>query len=87
MNAFRLVGLAPEPFAPYFALSDEQLAERGIRRVVADRKPGFPCRISLMAPARPPSIEKIPRPTSSVLTVEENRAAASKAASLRLDGA
>ena len=48
MIAFRLVGLAPEPFAPFFALTDEQLAERGIRRVVADRKPGFPCRISLV---------------------------------------
>jgi hypothetical protein len=48
MNDFRLVGLAPEPFAPFFALTDEQLAERGIQRVVADRKPGFPCRISLV---------------------------------------
>jgi len=48
MNAFRLVGLAPEPFAPFFALTDEQLAERGMHRVVADRKPGFPCRISLV---------------------------------------
>ena len=48
MNAFRLVGLAPEPFAPIFALNDEQLVDRGIRRVVADRKPGFPCRISLV---------------------------------------
>ena len=48
MNAFRLVGLAPAPFAPFFALTDEQLAERGIQRVVADRKPGFPCRISLV---------------------------------------
>jgi Protein of unknown function (DUF1203) len=48
MNAFRLVGLAPEPFAPLFALTDEQLAGRGIRRVVADRKPGFPCRVSLV---------------------------------------
>ena len=48
MNAFRLVGLAPEPFAPFFELTDEQLAERAIRRVVADRKPGFPCRISLV---------------------------------------
>jgi hypothetical protein len=48
MNAFRLVGLAPEPFAPFFALTDAQLAERGGRRVVADRKPGFPCRISLV---------------------------------------
>jgi hypothetical protein len=41
-DAFRWSGLAPEPFAPIFALTDEQLAERGIRRVVADRKPGFP---------------------------------------------
>jgi uncharacterized protein DUF1203 len=48
MNAFRLLGLAPEPFAPLFDLTDEQLVERGIRRVVADRKPGFPCRISLV---------------------------------------
>ena len=48
MNAFRLVGLAPEPFAPFFELTDEQLAERAIRRVIADRKPGFPCRISLV---------------------------------------
>src|SRR5688572_20436124 len=48
MNAFRLVGLAPEPFAPLFALTDEQLAGRGMHRVVADRKPGFPCRISLV---------------------------------------
>jgi len=48
MNAFRLVGLAPEPFASFFALTDAQLAERGIHRVVADRKPGFPCRISLV---------------------------------------
>ena len=48
MNAFRLVGLAPEPFAPLFDLTDEQLVARGIRRVVADKKPGFPCRISLV---------------------------------------
>jgi len=48
MNDFRLVGLAPEAFAPFFALTDEQLAERGIHRVVADRKPGYPCRISLV---------------------------------------
>lgn len=48
MNDFRLVGLEPESFAQLFALSDEQLAERSIRRVVADRKPGFPCRISLV---------------------------------------
>jgi len=48
MNDFRLVGLEPESFSQFFELSDEQLAERSIRRVVADRKPGFPCRISLV---------------------------------------
>ena len=48
MNDFRLVGLEAHSFAPLFDLSDEQLAERSIRRVVADKKPGFPCRISLV---------------------------------------
>ena len=48
MSAFRLVGLDPAPFAPFFDLTDEQLAERAIRRVIADQKPGFPCRISLV---------------------------------------
>ena len=48
MNDFRLVGLAREPFAPLFEMTDEQLAARSIRRVVADHKPGFPCRISLV---------------------------------------
>lgn len=48
MNDFRLVGLAPNTFAPLFDMSDGELAARSIRRVVADRKPGFPCRISLV---------------------------------------
>ena len=48
MNDFRLVGLEPTQFTPLFDLTEEQLAERSIRRVVADRKPGFPCRISLV---------------------------------------
>ena len=48
MNDFRLVGLASEPFAQLFALTEEELAARSIRRVVADRSPGFPCRISLV---------------------------------------
>lgn len=45
--SFRFVGLAPEPFAPLWALDDAALAEREIRRVVADSDRGFPCRISL----------------------------------------
>ncbi|MBI1329587.1 MAG: DUF1203 domain-containing protein [Alphaproteobacteria bacterium] len=44
---FRFQGLPSERFAPLMALSDAALAGQGIRRVVADEKPGFPCRVSL----------------------------------------
>ena len=44
---FRISALAAETFAPLFALSDAELAGRGMRRVVADDHPGFPCRVSL----------------------------------------
>lgn len=42
---FRIQGLPAEQFAPLFALSDEQLAEQGAVRRVADGP--RPCRISL----------------------------------------
>jgi hypothetical protein len=45
--ALRFTGLEPDQFAHLFSLSDAELAERGIFRVTADAKPGFPCRISL----------------------------------------
>lgn len=45
--SFRITGLAPEPFQHLFALSDAELAARSAVRRIADRKPGFPCRISL----------------------------------------
>ena len=44
--AYRIEGLAPEPFEPLFAMSDAELAARNARRAVADG-PGYPCRISL----------------------------------------
>ena len=34
-------------FAPLFTLDDADLAEHGAKRVIADRNPGFPCRVSL----------------------------------------
>jgi hypothetical protein len=43
---YRIEGLAHEPFAALFAMSDGELAERNARRAVADG-PGFPCRVSL----------------------------------------
>jgi hypothetical protein len=45
--SFRITGLSPEPFRPLFGLSDEELAARGVRRYVADSKPGFPDRVEV----------------------------------------
>jgi hypothetical protein len=45
--SFRISALDRDEFAPLFGLSDAQLSERGIVRRVADRQPGFPCRVSL----------------------------------------
>ena len=47
MSSFRLVGLTPDNFQPFFAMSDDELAALGARRVVADEPIGFPCRVSL----------------------------------------
>lgn len=44
---FRFQGLSVAPFQAAFALSDEELIRRGMRRMVASAKPGFPCRVSL----------------------------------------
>lgn len=48
MPSFQLIGLPIEPFAPLFALSDAELAQRQAQRVVATAKPGYPCRVSLV---------------------------------------
>jgi hypothetical protein len=44
---YRIRGLDPEPYRPLFALSDEQLEERGMKRMTVT-SPTFPCRISLV---------------------------------------
>lgn len=46
--SFRITGLPAEIFRPLFALSDAELVARGaVRRIADDRKPGYPCRVSL----------------------------------------
>ena len=46
--SFRIKGLPAETFAHLFALSDEELAKQGaVRRIADDRRPGYPCRVSL----------------------------------------
>lgn len=47
-NGFRVVALNGDAFAPLFSLGDAELRERGMRRLVADSTPGFPCRVSLV---------------------------------------
>lgn len=44
---FEIRGLNPAHFLPLYGLSDEALAAKGARRVIADRSPGYPCRITL----------------------------------------
>ena len=44
---YRITGLDPEPFRPLFALSDEELENRGMRRMTVTNG-GFPCRVSLV---------------------------------------
>jgi hypothetical protein len=45
--AYRIEGLAPQPFESLFSMNDGELAERGARRVVAPSSRGYPCRVSL----------------------------------------
>lgn len=45
--SFRIRGLEPEPFAPLFALDDEALAAKGMRRMVCDAPRSAPCRVTL----------------------------------------
>ena len=45
--SFQIHALPRDTFAPLFALSDDALRDRDIRRVVADGRPVYPCRVSL----------------------------------------
>ena len=47
MVSFQLEGIPYRPFAPLFALSDQELQKMNARRVIADAQPGYPCRVSL----------------------------------------
>ncbi len=53
--AFRIQGLAAEPFQHLYGLNKEALAAHGARRVVAQSQPGYPDRIELRdaAPGEP----------------------------------
>jgi len=44
---FRIAGLPLAQFQPLFSLDDNELAQKGVHRMIVDAKPGFPCRVSL----------------------------------------
>jgi hypothetical protein len=44
---YRIEGLPSSAYAGLLGLDDRELAERGARRVTADSRPGFPCRVTL----------------------------------------
>ena len=44
---FRISGLSPEPFRHLYGLSDEALSVQGVKRYVADKRPGFPDRVGM----------------------------------------
>lgn len=44
---FRITGLSPQLFQPFYGLSDDELAWHGVVRVLVDGKPAYPDRIEL----------------------------------------
>jgi hypothetical protein len=44
---YQITGLDPSPFAHLVGLSDEQLAAHGAVRMTANKRPSFPCRVTL----------------------------------------
>ena len=44
---YTISGIDPSPYAHLIGLADAELAAQGAVRMVADSRPGFPCRMSL----------------------------------------
>ena len=47
-HRFRMIALPSERFDDLRAMSEPELRARGVLRMRADEKPGFPCRVSLV---------------------------------------
>jgi Protein of unknown function (DUF1203) len=45
---FQIIALSREDFIHLFSQSDVELAAYGARRLMVDKNPGYPCRVSLM---------------------------------------
>ena len=44
---YRITGIDPAPYRQLYGLSDDELAGRGVVRMIVNEKPSFPCRVSL----------------------------------------
>lgn len=44
---YRFKGISRAPFEPLMDLDDDALLEKNARRMIAEGKPGFPCRVTL----------------------------------------
>ena len=44
---YKISGLEPSQFSHLFGLGDEELAVHGVVRMTADKRPSFPCRVTL----------------------------------------
>jgi hypothetical protein len=47
-SSFRVSGISAEVLNEFRQLSDDELRERNVFRYIADKKPGYPCRVSLV---------------------------------------
>jgi len=45
--SFQISALPMEPFQDLFGLDDDMLEAKGVKRMIVDECPGFPCRLSL----------------------------------------
>lgn len=66
--SFQVNALPMAPFQPLFSLSDAELLERDIRRVIADGRPAYPCRVSLQDARRGESLLLLPYTHHAVAT-------------------
>ncbi len=46
-NSFQVFALKKTQFEQFFDLNETELAEKGIKKMIVDEFPGFPCRVSL----------------------------------------
>jgi len=44
---YKITGIDPAPYQRLYGLSDRELAEEGVLRMIVTQKPSFPCRVSL----------------------------------------